>query len=78
MAWRAASALANLAEWPELVPTLQEAGFDKCLIISCCCWEGIPGHIFVVGLKSGMLSGWKSFFLLLLVFSFLLSVRSCV
>eukprot|EP00434_Breviolum_minutum_P032932 symbB.v1.2.029133.t1/scaffold3148.1/size62448/2 len=26
VAWRAASALANLAEWPELVPTLQEAG----------------------------------------------------
>ena len=27
VAWRAASALANLAEWPELVATLQEAAF---------------------------------------------------
>ena len=37
VAWRAASALANLAEWPELVPTLQEAsGFFYQLLAS---WE---------------------------------------
>ena len=39
VAWRAASALANLAEWPELVPTLQEASGRWYLSAAGCCWE---------------------------------------
>lgn len=51
VAWRAASALANLAEFPELVPTLQEAsGFFYQLLAS---WEVKLGVIAFVGLKKG-------------------------
>ena len=39
VAWRAASALANLAEWPELVPTLQEASG----LVSISCWLLLGG-----------------------------------